>query len=53
VGRFLHTHLYAVSRVSGCTAHVLEQYASNRLIRPRADYVGPAYPQRWAAVAER
>jgi citrate synthase len=38
----LYTPIFAVSRVSGWTAHVLEQYANNRLIRPRADYVGSA-----------
>ena len=37
----LFTPVFAVSRVSGWTAHVLEQYANNRLIRPRADYTGP------------
>ncbi len=37
----LFTPIFAVSRVSGWTAHVLEQYAHNRLIRPRADYTGP------------
>jgi citrate synthase len=37
----LYTPVFAVSRMSGWTAHVLEQYANNRLIRPRADYVGP------------
>jgi citrate synthase len=42
----LYTPVFAVSRMSGWTAHVLEQYAHNRLIRPRADYTGPAYPQR-------
>jgi citrate synthase len=42
----LYTPIFAVSRMSGWTAHILEQYANNRLIRPRADYVGPAYPQR-------
>jgi len=49
----LFTPVFAVSRISGWTAHVLEQYANNRLIRPRAEYVGPPYPQRWVPVAER
>ena len=49
----LFTPIFAVSRVSGWTAHVLEQYANNRLIRPRAEYIGPAYPQRYVAVEDR
>jgi len=49
----LFTPIFAVSRVSGWTAHVLEQYANNRLIRPRADYIGPEYPQRYVPVEQR
>ena len=37
----LYTPVFAVSRVIGWAAHVLEQYANNRLIRPRAEYLGP------------
>jgi citrate synthase len=43
----LYTPIFAVSRISGWTAHILEQYANNRLIRPRAEYTGPPYPQRF------
>lgn len=39
----LYTPIFACSRTAGWTAHVLEQYKNNRLIRPRAQYVGPAY----------
>jgi len=41
IPRDLFTPIFAVSRVSGWTAHILEQYENNRLIRPRAEYVGP------------
>ena len=37
----LFTPIFACSRISGWTAHVLEQFRNNRLIRPRAEYVGP------------
>lgn len=37
----LYTPIFACSRVVGWSAHVMEQYADNRLIRPRAEYVGP------------
>lgn len=49
----LFTPVFAVSRISGWTAHVLEQYANNRLIRPRADYTGPAYPQTFIPLDRR
>ena len=49
----LFTPLFAVSRISGWTAHVLEQYSNNRLIRPRAEYIGPPYPQPYVPVEER
>jgi hypothetical protein len=41
----LFTPIFAVSRMSGWTAHVLEQYRNNRLIRPRADYTGLEYSE--------
>ena len=37
----LYTPIFAISRVSGWVAHILEQYAHNRIIRPMADYTGP------------
>jgi citrate synthase len=49
----LYTPIFAVSRISGWSAHVLEQYANNRLIRPRADYTGPSYPQRFVPLENR
>lgn len=49
----LYTPIFAVSRISGWSAHVLEQHANNRLIRPRAEYTGPAYPQTWMPLEQR
>jgi citrate synthase len=49
----LFTPLFAVSRISGWTAHVIEQLDDNRLIRPRAEYLGPDYPNRYVSIEKR
>jgi citrate synthase len=49
----LFTPIFAVSRMSGWTAHVLEQYRNNRLIRPRAEYTGAEVGQPWVPLAQR
>ncbi|HZL28551.1 MAG TPA: citrate synthase [Acidobacteriaceae bacterium] len=49
----LFTPIFAVSRIAGWAAHVIEQHDDNRLIRPRADYIGPVYPSRWIPVEDR
>jgi citrate synthase len=49
----LYTPIFAVSRIAGWAAHVIEQLDDNRLIRPRAEYIGPEYPSHWVPVAER
>ena len=49
----LFTPIFAISRMSGWTAHILEQYRNNRLIRPRADYLGAADGQPWVPVQDR
>ena len=49
----LFTPIFAVSRISGWAAHVIEQLDDNRLIRPRADYIGPPYPQHWVPMGKR
>ena len=49
----LFTPIFAVSRMSGWTAHVLEQYHNNRLIRPRAEYKGNPDGQTWIPIEKR
>jgi citrate synthase len=49
----LFTPVFAVSRISGWTAHVIEQLDDNRLIRPRADYIGPNYPNQYVSIDKR
>jgi citrate synthase len=49
----LFTPIFAISRISGWAAHVIEQHDDNRLIRPRADYVGPAYPNKYVPMEKR
>jgi citrate synthase len=49
----LFTPIFAVSRMSGWTAHILEQYRNNRLIRPRADYTGAEDGQPWVPIEKR
>jgi citrate synthase len=49
----LFTPVFAVSRISGWTAHVIEQLDDNRLIRPRAEYIGPQYPNHYVPLEER
>jgi citrate synthase len=49
----LFTPIFAVSRIAGWAAHVIEQHDDNRLIRPRAEYVGPAYPASYTPINNR
>jgi citrate synthase len=53
IGVDLFTPIFAVSRISGWAAHVIEQLDDNRLIRPRAEYLGPRYPATYIAVENR
>ena len=48
----LYTPLFAASRMAGWTAHIREQYADNRLIRPDSEYVGPG-PRNWQPLDAR
>ena len=49
----LFTPIFGVSRISGWAAHVIEQLDDNRLIRPRAEYLGPDYPSHYVAIEKR
>ena len=49
----LFTPIFAVSRIAGWAAHVIEQLDDNRLIRPRAEYIGPEYPAKYVPLASR
>jgi len=49
----LFTPIFAVSRIAGWTAHVIEQLDDNRLIRPRAEYTGPEYPVKYVPMDQR
>ena len=48
----MFTPMFALSRIAGWAAHIMDQYEDNRLIRPRADYVGPK-GLKWTPIAER
>jgi citrate synthase len=49
----LFTPIFAVSRIAGWAAHIIEQLDDNRLIRPRAEYIGPVYPTAYVPLADR
>jgi len=49
----LFTPIFAISRIAGWCAHVIEQHDDNRLIRPRADYTGPAWPAPYVPMEQR
>jgi citrate synthase len=49
----LFTPIFAISRVAGWAAHVIEQLDDNRLIRPRAEYTGPTYPAPYTPLDQR
>ncbi|SEG35669.1 citrate synthase [Bryocella elongata] len=49
----LFTPIFAISRIAGWCAHVIEQHDDNRLIRPRADYTGPKWPAPYTPIEQR
>lgn len=52
IPRYLFTPIFVCSRITGWTAHIMEQRADNKLIRPAADYIGPPL-QEWVAIDDR
>jgi 2-methylcitrate synthase len=52
VPTYLFTPIFVCSRISGWAAHIMEQRADNKLIRPAADYIGPGL-QPWVAIEDR
>ncbi len=49
----LYTPIFAISRIAGWAAHIIEQLDDNRLIRPRAEYIGPPYPAPYIPIEKR
>jgi len=49
----LFTPIFSMSRMAGWAAHVIEQHDDNRLIRPRAEYIGPEYPNKYTPIEQR
>ena len=49
----LYTPIFALSRMAGWAAHIIEQLDDNRLIRPRAEYIGPPYPAVYVPLDQR
>ena len=49
----LYTPIFAISRIAGWAAHIIEQLDDNRLIRPRAEYIGPPYPAHYIPMETR
>ena len=52
VPTYLFTPIFVCSRICGWAAHIMEQRANNKLIRPAADYIGPGL-QSWVAIEDR